>query len=222
MFDMTSFLDKLVPEDDGPSPLTRRKMTVSALNADGTVDLVSGGVTIPGVAKLISASVWVGAQVQVVSHLGSLLVLGPTNGASSPGVAFTPALTATTTAPTLGTGGGTSGHYWREGSTVRVAERVVWGTAGVNAGSGDYRFSLPVAASGSLTASSGLGDGHPIGTATLRNNTTPGNSTGGIVQLVTSTTALILVPAGGAVGAAVPWAWGANFRINLMLSYPVA
>lgn len=222
MFDMTALLDKLVPEDDGPSPLTRRKMTVATLNGDGTVDLVSGGVTIPSVSRLTSAPVWVGAQVQVITHLGALLVLGPTDSAASPGVDYTPTLTALTTPPALGTGGSVTGKYWREGGMARVAIRVVWGTAGVSPGAGEYRLTLPIAASGSLTASTGLGNGHPIGTATMRNAATAGSSTGGFAQLATSTSILILAPGGGSVGAANPWAWAVNDRINLLLNYPVA
>lgn len=75
--DYTSLLKKLAPYSDGEPLVSLRTMTVSVVNADGTVDLTtSGGVTIPGVARLSSAVVSAGQHVQVLSGRGVLLVLG--------------------------------------------------------------------------------------------------------------------------------------------------
>lgn len=59
--------------------------------------------------------------------------------------AWTPALTAVTTNPTLGTGGATSGQYCKIGRLVTGWGYILFGTAGTNAGSGSYAVSLPFA-----------------------------------------------------------------------------
>lgn len=59
---------------------------------------------------------------------------------------YTPTFSATTTPPTLGTGGSTSGRYMRLGDLVFVWISVTFGSSGVDAGSGTYTLSLPVTA----------------------------------------------------------------------------
>lgn len=58
--------------------------------------------------------------------------------------AYTPALTATTTNPTLGTASVQSGRYFQIGKFVIANFAIKFGTAGAVAGSGAYRISLPV------------------------------------------------------------------------------
>ncbi len=58
-------------------------------------------------------------------------------------VAYTPALTATTTNPTLGTGSVATGRYFQFGKFVIANFAIKFGTSGTNAGSGAYRVSLP-------------------------------------------------------------------------------
>lgn len=60
---------------------------------------------------------------------------------------YTPALTASTTNPTLGTGSSVGGAYHQFGKTVFGTANVTFGTSGVVVGSGRYAISLPVAAS---------------------------------------------------------------------------
>lgn len=64
---------------------------------------------------------------------------------------WTPALTASTTNPTLGTGSSASGHFYRVGQLCTAYFFIKFGSAGVAAGSGLYRISVP------LTASSVMG-----------------------------------------------------------------
>jgi hypothetical protein len=59
---------------------------------------------------------------------------------------YTPVLTAVTTNPTLGSGSVAVGYYAQIGKVVIYSFQIVFGTSGVNAGSGDYRVSLPVTA----------------------------------------------------------------------------
>lgn len=60
--------------------------------------------------------------------------------------AWTPALTAATTNPTLGTGGTAVGRYVAIGNAVTGWGRITFGASGTNAGSGTYSLSLPAAA----------------------------------------------------------------------------
>lgn len=67
------------------------------------------------------------------------------NGYTGAWTSWTPALTASTTNPTLGTGGSTSGKYVKIGRTVMGWGYIKFGTSGQAAGSGTYLVSLPVA-----------------------------------------------------------------------------
>lgn len=224
--DFTRFLEKLVPEQDGPPDLTLRKMTVGAVNANGTLDLISSGVTIPSVPKLDSVAVIVGDRVQVLTGLGTMLVLGPVGAPATR--SWTPELGATTTAPTLGTGGSATGSYRREGGLAIVVCRILFGTSGVNAGSGDYRINnLPVTPASMLTPSTAYSQGSAIGDVLLRNGGGTGTSTGAFGQLATPTSAMMMAPGnsgsgGGAVGSSNPWVWVAGSQINATFIYPVA
>lgn len=57
---------------------------------------------------------------------------------------YTPALTASTSDPTLGTGGTIAGRYTQIGKNVTVHVGIAFGTAGTAAGSGTFYVSLPV------------------------------------------------------------------------------
>jgi hypothetical protein len=57
---------------------------------------------------------------------------------------YTPALTATTTSPTLGTASAVTGRYQQVGLMLHVNIRILFGTSGAAAGSGTYEISLPV------------------------------------------------------------------------------
>jgi hypothetical protein len=59
--------------------------------------------------------------------------------------AYTPALTAATTNPTLGTGSTQQGRYVQIGKFVHAEVFIGFGTSGTAAGSGIYSISLPVA-----------------------------------------------------------------------------
>ena len=61
-------------------------------------------------------------------------------------LSYTPALTASVSDPTLGSGSSTSGFYIVDGKLVTVWSGIIFGSSGAAAGSGTYRVSLPVAA----------------------------------------------------------------------------
>lgn len=77
MMDYFRLGEKLNPKPDGESAVRHRTGVVDAVNADGTVDLDLGGIVVPGVSVLNSASIEAASPVQVVAWAGDLLVLGP-------------------------------------------------------------------------------------------------------------------------------------------------
>ena len=136
---------------------------------------------------------------------------------------YTPALTASSVNPTLGSGGDftQAGHWWRVGKMVYVTIRLRFGSSGNTAGTGDYKVSLPTAASATLAASGALAGGAVVGSGVVRDNSAVSSSWTVTAQLETATTVLLVASSNGAVGAAVPWAWAASDGISLGLSYPI-
>lgn len=59
---------------------------------------------------------------------------------------YTPALTASTTDPTLGSGSTATGRWIQYGKIVFAAFYIKFGSSGANAGNGLYRVSMPVTA----------------------------------------------------------------------------
>lgn len=77
---------------------------------------------------------------------GSAWAALPNSAAGPQWGTWTPALTATTVNPTLGTGSAAVGYYVRNGRTIHATAFLRAGTSGVAAGTGNYRVSLPVTA----------------------------------------------------------------------------
>jgi hypothetical protein len=124
--------------------------------------------------------------------------------------AYTPVLTATTTNPVLGTGGTIVGKWKRIGKTVLFRIEITFGSAGVNAGNGTYTITLPTNATRTNL---------PVGLAFLRpaagfNVNAAVTSAVGSIQLASD--------AGAVVTHAVPWAWAANYQINIEGAYEAA
>jgi hypothetical protein len=97
--------------------------------------------------------------------------------------------------------------------------RILFGTSGANAGSGTYRVSLPVEADTSLISGSGTGgNGAVVGSFSIKDD---GSAAWrhGVLQLVTSTTALLLLDSDAVVTNAVPWTWAASDRIHYQFGY---
>lgn len=76
MIDYTRLREKLIPEKDGEEPVVLRTATVSAVNSDGTLDVVLSGVTLTSVPRLASVTAGVGDTVQMLVTLGTKLVIG--------------------------------------------------------------------------------------------------------------------------------------------------
>jgi hypothetical protein len=126
------------------------------------------------------------------------------NGPWSP---YTPALTASTTNPTLGSGATTSGRYKVIASGLVIFNaRIVFGSSGALAGTGTYSVSLPVAANTSVVT--------PNSNVALFDNSSSTRNIG-VLIIATSTTAQIWAHGGtSGVTNAVPWTWAASDQIN--------
>lgn len=129
---------------------------------------------------------------------------------------YTPALTASTTSPTLGTGSFVSGAYMKVGRTIIGRARIQFGTSGTAAGSGTYRISLPVA---------------PISVATVSQVVAQGfinDASAAAFQLVScynsagATYCEMIGESISTVTEASPWAWAASDILTIQFNYEAA
>lgn len=131
---------------------------------------------------------------------------------------YTPALTATTTNPTLGTSSNQVGRYSRIGNQVNGEGLIQFGTGGTNAGSGVYLVSMPTAVDASI------GVGMLVGSFTAK---CAGLFTRGDLYLNTAATGLCrLVYTSVAINGSyvstahnAPGAWTANDSIQFAFQY---
>lgn len=148
------------------------------------------------------------------------------SGAGPGETLYTPSLTATTTSPTLGTGGSATGG-WRyvEGHLVFWWALIVFGTS-PSAGEGYYQITLPVTP---VTDNRGVGDGMIV-------DSSASNEVRPVRVACASTLAAALsvpdlpfifdmsAPAGitsALIGAAAPFTWAAGDQINVTGLYQV-
>lgn len=144
---------------------------------------------------------------------GAVAVLGA--GGYSAYSSYTPALTAATTNPTLGTGSTVLGQYAQDNKTVTGQFTITFGTSGVAAGTGQYAISLPVTADTSITS-------RILGAAMIYHSST-GDLRIGAVALDTSGTVKVYYPAtNGLIGAVNPWTWAASDQIFGSFTYRAA
>lgn len=134
---------------------------------------------------------------------------------------YTPALTAVTTNPTLGSGSVQSGWYIQIGKLVVGQARIVFGTSGVVAGSGNYRISLPVAMA--------LTDRALALTSARLVDASTGNVCSPTILMPPSTTTVEMhMPATWTSGAVsiiahnVPWTWAASDELTVGFAYRAA
>lgn len=123
---------------------------------------------------------------------------------------YTPALTAATTNPTLGSGSSATGRYIQIGKLVFVSGSFVFGSSGVNAGSGEYRISLPVTSASTiiLSGTTVLFDN----SATLFSIAASYYSSTTVMRIAIPTTALVVTHSS-------PWTWAANDQIVFSAIY---
>lgn len=141
------------------------------------------------------------------------------NGIQSIWATYTPALTATTTNPTLGTGSTIAGTYQQMGKWIVGTAEIVFGTSGVAAGSGNYNISLPVAqVAGAATA------GRLVGSGAYFDSSAAAASQWYTVELVaiSSTTCRGVIQGFGSLSATAPVVPAASDQIRIRFEYQAA
>lgn len=127
---------------------------------------------------------------------------------------WTPALTASTTNPTLGTGSTAAGRYGRIQKTVFGQFTIAFGSSGTNAGSGFYFVSLPVSAQSGSTV---VGQGYAFD-----------NSASLVLHVVAITDTVNRIglwidnSTNFALSSGNPWPWGALDVIRVNFEYEAA
>ncbi len=134
---------------------------------------------------------------------------------------WTPRLTASTTSPTLGTGGTTEGRCVRIGNRVLGNGHILFGSASATNGSGTYIVNLPYAArlyvpTVRVTIGSGFSyDASAAGTTTFVLTVNP--TAGGLEVLFMRTTSI--VSANFDYTHLAPQTWANNDQINFHFNY---
>jgi hypothetical protein len=130
---------------------------------------------------------------------------------------YTPTLTAFTTNPTLGSGGGVSGRYIKLGKTVIGQASIIFGSSGVNAGAGTYYISLPI--------NRPTNNEFALGSAVMRDASSSYIGQNGTVQGTgAGADKAVIVYGGSAFSASAtgPWTWAASDQIFINFTYEVA
>lgn len=137
------------------------------------------------------------------------------DGLATPGAwtGYTPALTASTTNPTLGTSPTDSGRYSQIGKNVTGWVYIIFGATGMAPGSGAYYVSVPVP---NLNAG-----GYPIGGVFLYDNST-GTTRVGVATCEPANKLTLRLDNGGLVTNAAPWTWNDSDRIRVSFTYEAA
>jgi len=126
---------------------------------------------------------------------------------------WTPALTASSSNPTLGSGSSQLGSYVKIGKMVMGRGYIAFGSSGAANGSGNYQLSLPVAASTTNV--------NPIGTAIIVDSNTATVNMRHVCP-ASATICNLRQQDGALVTQAAPWAWAANDYIAYSFFYEAA
>lgn len=142
--------------------------------------------------------------------------------------AYTPTLTASTTNPTLGSGSSATGYYKRLGHRVEGYASILFGSAGVAAGSGYYGLLLPVEP---VNREQAIGIGYLLDYSDNVRFLVASAAVSPPLWAANTSKAIIVVSnAAGAgfgtganpVGAAAPWTWAENDQLVVTFSYEAA
>lgn len=130
---------------------------------------------------------------------------------------YVPTLTASTTNPTLGTGGSATGSYIQWGKTIIGQGRILFGST-MTAGSGTYKIALPVTANPGVETAVGVAylfdsSGSTIFFSQMR-----------FLAADSGTTARLFGATTSPYDAtnALPWVWAANDAITFQFNYQAA
>lgn len=138
---------------------------------------------------------------------------------------FTPTLYGSTTNPTLGTGNTLEAYYAQIGKLVIYNVYLIFGSSGVNAGSGEYSFEMPVA------AETGSNRYHITGHVYANDSSTGNILSGGFTMVggsLYSGRGRMFYPNGAPTGgltsvtATAPWTWAAGDSLRVQFIYRAA
>lgn len=176
---------------------------------DPNTGLYRPGTDILAIATAGTERLRIAADGKISTDGGTSFVGDPT--------AYTPALTAVTANPNLGTSPIQDGWYVRSGRWIHGWASIEFGTGGsVSAGTGAYRVSLPTNMD---TTVQGLRV--PIGIAFIRDSSASANESGQINYQATGTCS-VKREDGADVTNASPWTWATGDEIHFQFSYIAA
>ena len=187
------------------------------------IHLSTGGSGIPETLLDAPGDIIVASAADTAGRLAigadkTALVSNGTTASWGPGAAtsYTPALTAATTNPTLGTGSVVAGHWLQIGKLVVAWGSISFGSSGTNAGSGEYWISLPATA---ISTSPRV-----MGTVTLYDSSSSTFKIGNAYYISTTVFRITNENVAGSVtvSEAAPWAWGASDALIFQLMYEAA
>jgi len=151
---------------------------------------------------------------------GQVLTAATMNSIGAAWETWTPALTATSVNPSLGTGSTATGKYCRINKLIVATFLLRFGT-GPSAGTGNYLVSLPVTAAGTQSYYQ-----NELGQILIRDDSTQAQyQTTGYLVSTSTFNPVYSATYGGAlvnVGAAAPWTWAANDSISGLIIYEAA
>jgi len=144
---------------------------------------------------------------------GQILTAATMNQIGAAFETWSPALTASTTNPTLGTGSSQTGRYGRVNKFVYGVGQIQFGTSGVNAGSGVYYFSIPVTAQAS---------GVVCGTWQAFDSSASAVYLGSLVMDTTSRMVMYYNNPASVITNSTPVTWAASDFIRVNFNYEAA
>ena len=144
---------------------------------------------------------------------GQVLTAATLNTIGAAWETYTPALTALTTNPTLGTGSSVSGRYGQVNKIVCGQGQINFGTAGVAAGSGYYYVSLPITAQST---------GKVIGQFQFYDSSTLAVYLGTLISDTTTRSLMYYGNPSSTASDSAPFTWAANDFIRYTFQYEAA
>jgi uncharacterized protein (DUF697 family) len=145
--------------------------------------------------------------------VGAVLTADQMNGIGESMTAYTPTWTGTGGTPTLGNGTLT-GLFTQVNKLVFFRFRLTWGSTTSATGVTEWRFTLPVAASGYL-------NNGPVGFATVLDS---GTALYRGIAFISTSTRIAIQPTDGVstIGSVVPFTWTTNDAVQVAGFYEVA
>lgn len=194
-------------KDDAGTEILMSAVSLGSVATDTIWD--AAGDLVQGTGANTAAKLTIGAAGTILGSTGSAAAWQGTWGD------WTPALTASTTNPTLGSGSSVAGRYCQIGKLVEGWGRVTFGSSGTNAGSGQYLINYPVTPANASQIVFGTAIIYDASPATFHLGIVYTNSDTSSMRIAYQGTALIATHAS-------PIAWTSNDAIYFEFKYEAA